>query len=192
MHNRACCYITCNCQSALSICSFAFPFIDWWWVQALFCTGHNQKEEMESTKKGSQEGSLGWLLWYQPAPMSWEFLSNKHLSAWGELSCNLSGFLLLLLLLLFLVLSAYCYQLISLHPHAHVLAQSYNPMDCSPPGSSVLGLLEYWSWLPFPPPLSVVLNPLVHHSKFLLQQDKKWGREINRPENCMDSRHKGE
>ena len=29
-----------------------------------------------------------------------------------------------------------------------------DPMDCSPPGSSVHGISqeEYWSWLPFPPP----------------------------------------
>ena len=29
-----------------------------------------------------------------------------------------------------------------------------NPMDCSPPGSSVHGILQarYWSWLPFPSP----------------------------------------
>ena len=32
--------------------------------------------------------------------------------------------------------------------------QLYNPMGCSPPGSSVHGILrqEYWSGLPCPPP----------------------------------------
>ena len=35
-----------------------------------------------------------------------------------------------------------------------------NPMDCSPPGSSVHGFprQEYWSGLPFPPP-GDLLNP---------------------------------
>ena len=56
MHNRAYCYITCNYQSDLSICPCtAFP--DWWWVQALFCTGQDQEGEMEH-KKGSKERSL--------------------------------------------------------------------------------------------------------------------------------------
>ena len=56
--HRAYCYISCNCQLALSVCSFAFPFSDWWWVQALFRTGHNQKK-MEVYKRGSQEESGG-------------------------------------------------------------------------------------------------------------------------------------
>ena len=30
------------------------PFLDWWWVQALFCTGHNQKEETGNTKGKSR------------------------------------------------------------------------------------------------------------------------------------------
>ena len=47
------CYITC--QSALSLCPFAFFFIDWWWVQALFCTGHNQ-EETGGIKRGKPRG----------------------------------------------------------------------------------------------------------------------------------------
>ena len=35
-----------------------------------------------------------------------------------------------------------------------VLSDSLDPMDCSPPGSSVRGIFqeEYWSGLPFPPP----------------------------------------
>ena len=40
----------------------------------------------------------------------------------------------------FLVLPLYCYQPISLHPHAHML--SCNPMDYSLPGSSVHGLFQ--------------------------------------------------
>ena len=45
-----------------------------------------------------------------------------------------------------------------------LITQSYptlsNPMECSPPGSSVHGILqqEYWSGLPFPPP-GDLLNP---------------------------------
>ena len=27
-----------------------------------------------------------------------------------------------------------------------------DPMNCSPPGSSVYGIQEYWSGLPWPPP----------------------------------------
>ena len=45
INNTTCCYITYNCQSALSICSFAFPFIDWWWMQALLCTDHNHERD---------------------------------------------------------------------------------------------------------------------------------------------------
>ena len=48
------CYITCKCQLTLSICLFAFLFIEWWQVQVLFCTGHNQKKRQEIQKRGSQ------------------------------------------------------------------------------------------------------------------------------------------
>ena len=36
----------------------------------------------------------------------------------------------------------------------HSCPTLFDPMDCSPPGSSVHGILqeEYWSVLPFPPP----------------------------------------
>ena len=36
----------------------------------------------------------------------------------------------------------------------------FDPMDCSPPGSSVMGFLrqEYWDGLPFPTPENL-LNP---------------------------------
>ena len=57
--NNTTCYVTYNCQLALSICPFAFPFTDWWWVQALPCIRHNQKEETGSIKGGSQEGLTG-------------------------------------------------------------------------------------------------------------------------------------
>ena len=32
------------------------PFLDWWWVQALFCTGHNQKEKTGSMKRRKPRG----------------------------------------------------------------------------------------------------------------------------------------
>ena len=32
------------------------PFLNWWWVQALFCTGHNQKEETGSKKRVMPRG----------------------------------------------------------------------------------------------------------------------------------------
>lgn len=34
-----------------------YPPLDWWWVQALFCTlGTTKKEETGSMKRGSQQG----------------------------------------------------------------------------------------------------------------------------------------
>ena len=34
------------------------PFLDWWWVQALLCIGHNQKEETGSIKRGRPRGIM--------------------------------------------------------------------------------------------------------------------------------------
>ena len=90
--HRACCYISWNCQLALSVCSFAFPFIDWWWVQALFRTGHNQKKT-KVYKRGSQEESGRWLLGVGLLPRLGNVCLIKDLSAWAELSCNLSAVL---------------------------------------------------------------------------------------------------
>ena len=77
------------CQSALSLCLFAFPFFDWWWVQALFSIGHNQEEATGSIKTGKTGGIVRgrWLLCSLPAPVSWDYLSNKRSVS---LSCNLS------------------------------------------------------------------------------------------------------
>ena len=91
--HRACCYISCNCQLALSVCSFAFPFIDWWWVQALFCTGHNQKEKTELYKGRSQEESGDDSFGVGLFPRLGNVCLIKDLSAWAELSCNLSAVL---------------------------------------------------------------------------------------------------
>ena len=43
--------------SGLEHVCICIPFPDWWWVQALFCTGQDQEGEMEH-KKGSKERSL--------------------------------------------------------------------------------------------------------------------------------------
>ena len=59
----------------------------------------------------------------------------------GELLDGFQGSAIMwFLFFYFLVLPVYCYPPISLHPRAHML--SCNPMDCSPPGSSVHGLLQ--------------------------------------------------
>ena len=52
IQKRTCCYINCKWQLALNTCPFAFPCIDWWWVQALFGTEHNQK--------ANRSGNGGW------------------------------------------------------------------------------------------------------------------------------------
>ena len=97
MHNRAWCYVTCNCQlkvwvythldeyvkALFCMCPDIPPFLtslehtpicilfpDWWWAQAPFCTGQNHKET-GSVKRGSQEGSWP-LLWCWPASTSQE------------------------------------------------------------------------------------------------------------------------
>lgn len=33
--------------TGLGYIPICIPFLDWWWVQALFCTGHNQEEECD-------------------------------------------------------------------------------------------------------------------------------------------------
>jgi len=45
-----------NLQLQLALRTCAFLFIDWWWVQALFCTGDKQKEETGSLKRGEPRG----------------------------------------------------------------------------------------------------------------------------------------
>ena len=68
MSNRACCYITCNCQSemfneyvkvlccmcpemppsliGLKYASICILFLDWWQVQALFCRTRRRKQKV--------------------------------------------------------------------------------------------------------------------------------------------------
>ena len=53
-----------------------------------------------------------------------------------------------------------------------VMFDSCDPMDCSPPGSSVRGFSrqEYWSGLPFPSPGDLP-KPWIEHSSPTLQAD---------------------
>ena len=55
----------------------------------------------------------------------------------------------------FLVLSVYCYQPITLHPHAHMLSH-VTPWTAArqAPLSTDFSRQEYWSGLPFPSPLT--------------------------------------
>ena len=74
MHYKACCFANCQLSVGLECMLICILFLDWWSVQALFCTGHNQKKQT-----GMQERSLHQLcLWGWPAPMSWECLFNKR------------------------------------------------------------------------------------------------------------------
>ena len=58
----------------------------------------------------------------------------------------------------FLVLPLYCYQPISLHPHAHMLSH-VTPWTaaCQAPLSMDFSRQEYWSGLPFPSPHNICL-----------------------------------
>ena len=62
-----------------------------------------------------------------------------------------------------------------LGPQFTLLEIPCEPVDCSPPGSSVCGILqqEHWSGLPFPPPVEkawVRLNAIKHGSTNLLDR----------------------
>ena len=41
---------------SLEFMPICIPFLDWWWVKPLFCTGHNKKEERRSIKRGKPKG----------------------------------------------------------------------------------------------------------------------------------------
>ena len=60
---------------------------------------------------------------------------------------------------LFLVLPVYCYQPISLHPHAHMLSH-VTPWTAArqAPLSMDFSRQEYWSGLPFPSPTFLIRN----------------------------------
>ena len=59
----------------------------------------------------------------------------------------------------FLVLPVYCYQPVTLHPHAHMLSH-VTPWTaaCQAPLSMDFSRQEYWSGLPFPSPDFVFFN----------------------------------
>ena len=61
--------------------------------------------------------------------------------------------------LFFLVLPLYCYQPISLNPHAHMLSR-VTPWAAArqAPMSMDFSRQEYWSGLPFPSPICMVLK----------------------------------
>ena len=58
----------------------------------------------------------------------------------------------------FLVLPVYCYQPVTLHPHAHMLSH-VTPWTaaCQAPLSMDFSRQEYWSGLPFPSPIPDLL-----------------------------------
>ena len=62
-------------------------------------------------------------------------------------------------LFFFLVLPVYCYQPVTLHPHAHMLSH-VTPWTaaCQAPLSMDFSRQEYWSGLPFPSPDFVFFN----------------------------------
>ena len=62
-------------------------------------------------------------------------------------------------LFFFLVLPVYCYQTITLHPHAHMLSH-VTPWTAArqPPLSMDFSRQEYWSGLPFPSPGGFILK----------------------------------
>ena len=43
---------------ALECMPVCIPFLDWWWVHGLLCTGHNQKEETGSIKTERPRGII--------------------------------------------------------------------------------------------------------------------------------------
>ena len=65
---------------------------------------------------------------------------------------------------LFLVLPVYCYQPISLHPHAHMLSH-VTPWTAArqAPLSMDFSRQEYWSGLPFPSPENGLLKHMFGH-----------------------------
>ena len=85
--------------------------------------------------------------------------------------------ILIYLFFFFKVLPLYCYQPISLHPHAHMLSH-VTPWTaaCQAPLSMDFSRQEYWSRLPFPSPTPVFL-----HGEFRGQRSlagySPWGRK---------------
>ena len=55
-----------------------------------------------------------------------------------------------------------CWSKYCVSGHAQSCLTIFNPMDCSPPSSSVHGILEYWSGLPFATPGDLRFLYLLH------------------------------
>ena len=89
---------------------------------------------------GSAAASPGILLKFQVLEPHLDLL-NQKLQGWGPV----------MLFFFFLVLPVYCYQPISLHPHAYVLSH-VTPWTAAhqAPLSMNFFRQEYWSGLPFP------------------------------------------
>ena len=65
-----------------------------------------------------------------------------------------------------------------------------DPMDCSPPGSSVLEFSrqEYWNWLPFPSP-GDLSNPGIEPGSPALQADSLLTEPPGKPKTCCTRWH---
>ena len=82
------------------------------------------------------------------------YLPNvSNLNAWILLFVTISLQIQLIFFFFFLVLPLYCYQPISLHPHAHMLSHVIpRTSACQTPLSMDFSRQEYWSGLLFPSP----------------------------------------
>ena len=78
----------------------------------------------------------------------WSLINTESSNLWTCIYLHLLSFLCV-----FLVLPVYCYQPVTLHPHAHMLSH-VTPCTtaCQAPLSMGFSRQEYWSGLPFPFP----------------------------------------
>ena len=90
-------------------------------------------------------------------------------------SVSLSEWLLqqILSFFFFLVLPVYCYQPVTLHPHAHMLSH-VTPWTaaCQAPLSMDFSRQEYWSGLPFPSPGPFL--KMIKNSTYLIRLLSGW------------------
>ena len=93
--------------------------------------------------------------------------SNHPILSVVPFSSHLQSFLASGSFLFFLVLPVYCYQPISLHPHAHMLSHVIPWTSArQTPLSMAFSRQEYWSGLPFPSPIRVFSNESVLHIRW--------------------------
>jgi len=92
---------------------------------------------------------------YYKIPNFKYYSKELHYTGLSEFSFGISTFSYLFLysFFFFLVLPVYCYQPVTLHPHAHMLSH-VTPWTaaCQAPLSMDFSRQEYWSGLPFPSP----------------------------------------